>query len=316
MKKKNKIIIAIASVVAVLAIALTGAGYYFYTVAVVPGHKAFLSNKKPLQKSDPLYQQKLWYKNAKKQKWTMKAAGANLKLDANYIKASQPTEKTAIILHGYMNSKDDMGAYASLFHNLGYNVLMPDARAHGQSQGKTIGYGWMEKDDVRKWAQKIVTTNGKKSNIVIFGVSMGGATAMMTSGLTLPTQVKAIIEDCGYTNVKTELEHEAQAFYNIPAVPRFPLVEIVSGFTRINGGYFLNDGDATKQLGKNHLPILFIHGGKDNFVPTKMVYNNYRADHGPKEIWIAPNAGHAESYAKYPKKYQTEVEQFLNKYDK
>lgn len=314
--KKKLIVITLSTIISVLAIAFIGASFYFYNMAVVPGHKTFVSAKKPLSKSDPLYEQKLWYKKQPKQKWTMKSAGANLKLDANYIPASKSTNKTVILLHGYMNNKDGMGEYAAMFHQLGYNALLPDARAHGQSQGKTIGYGWMEKGDVKKWIQKVISKNGKHSQIVLFGVSMGASTAMMTSGLALPNQVKAIVEDCGYTNTKAEIEHEAQELYGMPAFPRFPLIELVSLVTRVRAGYFFGDADAISQLHKNKLPILFIHGSKDTFVPTQMVYENYHATHAPKQLWVVKNATHAKSFATHPKLYQEKVGSFVNKYIK
>ena len=119
-----------------------------------------------------------------KQKWIMKSADDNLTLDANYIPANN-SKKTVIVLHGFMNNKDTMGAYAAMFHKLGYNVLLPDARGHGQSEGNYIGYGWREKVDVKKWAEKVIKRNGNKSQIAIFGVSMGGATTMMSSGLKM-----------------------------------------------------------------------------------------------------------------------------------
>lgn len=313
-KKHKKLWITLLTIVTVITVTFIGAGFYFYNVAVVPGHKTFLSQKKKLKKSDPLYKETSWYLKTKKQKWQMKSSDDNLNLVANYIPASKKTPKTAIILHGYMNSKDDMAAYASLFHQLGYNVLLPDARGHGQSQGNYVGYGWREKSDVKKWTKKVIAHNSKKSKIVIFGVSMGGATTMMTSGLKMPAQVKGYIEDCGYTNAKDEIEHEAQDLYSMPAFPRFPLVEILSGITRLRAGYFLKDADSIGQLHKNHKPMLFIHGSKDSFVPTKMVYKNYQANAGPKELWVVPKAVHAKSFATEPAAYKKHIQSFLHKY--
>lgn len=310
--KSKKIKIIIISILAVCGIFIA-AGLYFYQVAVVPGHKSFISNDTKLVKSDPLYREKKWYQGVHKQKWVIKSADDNLKLDANYIPAAN-SKKTVIILHGFMNNKDTMGAYAAMFHKLGYNTLLPDARGHGQSQGNYIGYGWREKVDVKKWAKEVIQKNGSDSKIAIFGVSMGGATTMMASGLTMPRQVKAYIEDCGYTNVKDEVEHEAEDLYHLPTFPRFPLVEVLSGITRLRAGYFLGDGSSIRQVAKNKRPMFFIHGEKDTFVPTKMVYDNYQASKGKKELWIVPGAKHAKSFATKPAQYQKKVKAFLNRY--
>lgn len=310
--KSKKIKIVIISILAVCGLFIA-AGLYFYQVVVVPGHKSFINNDTKLVKTDPLYKEKKWYQDVPKQKWVMKSADDNLKLDANYIPAAN-SKKTVIILHGFMNNKDTMGAYAAMFHKLGYNTLLPDARGHGQSEGNYIGYGWREKVDVKKWAEKVIKKNGSNSKIAIFGVSMGGATTMMASGLKMPKQVKAYVEDCGYTNVKDEIEHEAEDLYHFPAFPRFPLVEVLSGITRLRAGYFLKDGSSVDQVAKNKRPIFFIHGAKDTFVPTEMVYQNYKAANGKKELWIVPGAKHAKSFATKPVQYQKKVNKFLNKY--
>ncbi len=149
-----------------------GAGFYFFNLACVPGHKSFINNSTYVKKiRSALYSKKCGIKSKKKQKWYMTSATDNYRLDANYI-PDQRSNKTVIILHGYMNNKDKMGAYATLFHRLGYNVLMPDARAQGQSQGKYIGYGWPERCDVKKWTNKLLTKEGKKNKKLCFSESV------------------------------------------------------------------------------------------------------------------------------------------------
>ena len=132
-------------IVVVIAVAIFAASSYFFSVAMVPGHKDFINNSTKISRNDPLYEQKMWFKHAKKEKWTMKSASGNYKLVADYIPAAKSTTKNVVIAHGFMGDKEKMGEYAALFHQMGYNVLMPDARAHGQSQGKYSGYGWPER---------------------------------------------------------------------------------------------------------------------------------------------------------------------------
>lgn len=309
----RRIIVAVALLVTV---ALFGAGSYFFHVGMVPGHKSFVKGKQRIEKSDPLYSQKIWFKHAQKQKWTMTSATKNYKLVADYIPASQSTTKNVVILHGFMGTKEQMGEYATLFHQLGYNVLMPDARAHGQSQGKYIGYGWPERYDVRKWTEKLIKHNGKDSQVVIFGVSMGGATSMMTSGISMPKQVKAYVEDCGYTSLNDELNYEAGNLYNIPTPIRWPLIKTLSLINRTKNGFFTGKASAVESLHHNHRPMLFIHGSNDHFVPTKMVYSNYQATRGPKQLWVVPGAGHASSFAHSPHAYRQHLERFLGRYVK
>lgn len=306
----------VGGLVTLLVVAFLGVALYFFNVAMVAGHKSFIKNNTKIEKSDPLYAQKMWFQKTPKQVWTMKSATGNLKLDADYIPAAKKTNKSVLIAHGYMNDKDSMGAYAAMFHQLGYNVLIPDARAHGDSQGKYIGYGWPERYDERKWINRLIKENGADSQIVMFGVSMGGATTMMTSGIKLPSQVRAFIEDCGYTSVNAELMHEAKDLYGLPGFVAWPLIKTMSGINRVANGFFIGQASSVKSLHHNHRPMLFIHGTKDTFVPTAMVYQNYAATRGPKELWLVKGAVHAKSFATAPAAYQEHVKDFLEKYIK
>lgn len=303
-------------IVVVIALALFAAGSYFFSVAMVPSHKSFINNSNRISKHDLLYAQKIWFKQAPKHRWTITAAQGHYRLVADYLPASKPTTKNVIILHGFMGRKEKMGEYAAMFHRLGYNVLMPDARAHGQSQGKYIGYGWPERYDVRKWSEQLIAKNGQQSQIVIFGVSMGGATTMMTSGIQLPHQVKALVEDCGYDSLAGELNYEAGNLYNIPQVIRAPLIGSLSLINRVKNGFYVHQASSTAMLARNHRPIMFIHGSKDTFVPTRMVYQNYAATKGPKQLWVVKGAKHAASYAKEPHEYPRRIARFLNQYVK
>lgn len=315
-KQKHWVRRGIITVLVVLGIALFGAGSYFFHVGMVPGHKSFVKNNQRIEKSDPLYTQKMWFKHAQKQHWTMKSVTKNYRLVADYIPASHKTTKNVVILHGFMGNKEKMGEYAALFHQMGYNVLVPDARAHGQSQGKYIGYGWPERYDVRKWTQKLIAHNGQDSQVVIYGVSMGGATTMMTSGIHMPKQVKAYVEDCGYSSLNDELNYEAGNLYNIPTPIRWPLVKTLSLINRIRNGFFTGEASSVNSLHHNHLPMLFIHGSNDHFVPTNMVYANYRATQGPKQLWVVNGASHASSFAHSPQSYRHHLERFLGRYVK
>ena len=316
-KKRHRLRNWLIGIVSVIVVALLVAGSYFFTVAMVPSHKSFVhQSSSRISRTDPLYRQKTWFADSKKQHWTIESATRHYRLDADYIPAAHSTTRSVIILHGFMGRKEDMGAYAAMYHQLGYNVLLPDARAHGHSQGKYIGYGWPERYDVRKWAEKLIAKNGTDSQIVIAGTSMGGATTMMTSGIKLPHQVKAFVEDCGYTSLNDELNYEAGNLYHIPTFLRCPLIAILSGINWVHNGFFTGEANSVKMLHNNTRPMLFIHGSDDTFVPTKMVYQNYAASRGPKELWVVSGAKHAASFAHSPRAYQQHVRAFLQKYVK
>lgn len=287
-----------------------GVSFYFFHVAQVREEKTFI-NHKAKDKNNPLYDDEKKFDRLKKE--TVWMTNQGLKQDAWYVPAATKTDKTVIAVHGFNNSKKDMKAYAWMFHELGYNVLMPDNMAHGESQGQIIGYGWNDRLNVIKWAQLLVDKNAA-SQITLFGVSMGGATVMMASGeSSLPKQVVNIIEDCGYSSVWEELKYQAKEMYGLPA---FPILYEVSSISKVRAGFSYGQASSLEQLKKNKRPTLFIHGDEDDFVPTKMVYKNFKASQGAKEIYIAKGAKHAKAMESNPEIYQKKVSTFLKKYEK
>lgn len=299
------LIILIAGVVVEL-----GIGNYFYNYAVSNSPKSFIAKAAPLDSKDPNYNDLNWFKNkAHKETWSQESAD-HLALSADYI--ANKSKKTVIIAHGYMGSRQDMGMYARLFYQLGYNVLLPDARGHGESEGDYVGYGWPERKDYQQWINQVIQKNGTDSEIVLFGVSMGAATVMMTSGEQLPNQVKAVIEDCGYTTAKAELTYQQhEMFPKIPTVVSIPVTSLV---TKARAGYFLGQADTLQALKKSKLPTLFIHGTDDHFVPTAMVkelYAAHRGNNDKDQLFMVKGADHADSIEKDKSGYYQAVTDFL-----
>ncbi|WP_390407719.1 alpha/beta hydrolase [Lacticaseibacillus jixiensis] len=304
--KHKKLIISLAAVAVVLG-GLLGASMYFYQYAFVPSHKDFLSTKTP-----KLQQQALrWLDGANKQTWHQQAAGAKLKLTAVYVPAAKPTRQTVVVAHGYMGKKEDMAARIKMFHDAGFNVLAPDDRGHGQSQGDYIGYGWPDRLDYLKWLDLLLKKRGQNQQIALYGESMGGATVMYLSGTKLPKQVQVIVEDCGYTSIVDELAYQAKAMYHLP---KWPLVPAVAAYASMKTGYAVSAADARQSLARNTRPILFIHGTKDTFVPTYMAKENYQATKAEKQLWLVKGAGHAQSYYQHPQLYQQRVVSWIRQH--
>lgn len=232
-------------------------------------------------------------------------------LSAIFVPADQESNDTVIIAHGYKGNGETMANYAKMFHELGFNVLLPDSRAHGNSAGKYITFGWLDRLDYLDWIAKIINYGGADTRIVLFGVSMGGATVEMLSGEKLPEQVKLIIADCGYSDINSELTYLLKQLYHMP---KYPIVPAVSLINKRRQGFNLKQVSSINQLANNKLPIFFIHGEKDTYVPTEMVNENYAATKGPKQKWIVPNATHAESFWINPEAYRRRVKEFLDEY--
>ena len=237
-----------------------------------------------------------------------------LKLKGYYLRARIPTSKTVILAHGYSSQGTFMGSYAKLYYEqFGYNVLMPDGRGHGNSEGAYTGFGWIDRLDYLKWIDFVISMHGQDSQLVLHGVSMGGATVLMTSGENIPKNVKAIVSDCAYTSVKEELQYQFQQMYRIPG---YAILNTTSIITKLKAGYFFGEASALNQVKKSKTPILFIHGSADDFVPSYMVNILYKACNSEKDLLMIANAGHGAAYSTDPDRYTNEVNKFIEEYVK
>lgn len=253
-----------------------------------------------------------WYHQIPKEIWHLDEKHLDDdKMIASYIPSAQPSQKTVIIAHGFKGNRATMANYAKMFHRMHFNVLLPDNRGQGQSDGKYITFGWMDQIDYQNWIKMLIHKKGADVKILLFGVSMGGAIVSMLSGDKLPKQVKCTISDCGYSSVTAELNYVLGKWFHLP---KYPFNEVINLINKVKLGYYMTDVSTVKQLRKCHLPIFIIHGARDKYVPTYMSFQNYQAAAGPKALWIVPYASHGESYWINPQRYQEKIEIFLKHY--
>lgn len=217
--------------------------------------------------------------------------------------------KWAICVHGYVSNRTDVRPAAKCYYENGFNVLSPDLRVHGESEGKYIGMGWLDRKDLLCWI-KLITDRDPGARIVLHGFSMGAAAVMMAAGdEDLPPNVVAAVEDCGYTSVWDVFSDEVRNYFHLPA---FPILHTASVFTKLRAGYSFTEASALEQIKKVRIPVMFIHGSADNFVDLQMVYRLYGACPSQKKIYVAEGAGHSEAYYLDMEKYKSEVISFLN----
>lgn len=233
------------------------------------------------------------------------------RMHAQYAKADIPTDKTAILVHGYQNNPTNMCVLARMYRDsLGYNVFIPGLYGHGMSAGEAVQMGWKDRLDMLEFIPVAHSIFNDRSEVV-HGFSMGAATTMMLSGEETPDYVKAFIEDAGYTSVWEMFKAQLKDQFGLPAFPVLYGADIIC---KIRFGWGFHEASCLKQLAKSEKPMLFIHGGEDDFVPTWMMKPCYEAKtKGYKEYWIAPGSIHVFSNVDHPQEYCRRVRAFLDK---
>lgn len=226
---------------------------------------------------------------------------------------TQPGHRWMIALHGYRSTGfQDMNDVAQVYYEKGYNVLVPDLRGHGRSEGQTIGLGWLDRLDLLQWIDAILAQD-TEAEILLHGCSIGGASALMASGEKLPPQVKLIIADSSFTSVYSEFKWLLRRYTKYP-VSRFMV--LANRYARRKVGYSLIRASVTRQLGSNHLPILLLHGQEDQFVPVKELAALAKASAGPAETRPFAECGHLEAKEQKATEYWDAVFAFIQQYTK
>ena len=317
MKRKKVLGITAAIVTTGTVIALGSIGNYFYNLALNPTtSKAKVFGTPSKESDDEKEKQKkygkyiYWLLNDSKCKNIFINSFDKLKLHGYLIKNNFHSNKWVILVHGYTCKGLSMSYYAKVYNDYGYNIIVPDLRGHGDSEGNYIGMGWHDRLDILSWINYIIKDN-PNSEIILHGVSMGAATVTMASGEKLPTNIKAIVADCGYTSVLDQFGCKLKDLFSLP---KFPILNLSSLVSRIRAGYSLRQASSIKQVKKSKTPILFIHGDKDDFVPYHMMEELFNAAKCEKEMLTIKDAAHANCAIVDPKTYWHTVFNFTDKY--
>lgn len=279
-------------------------GNYLYDYTLNPYSTHYITEKLDMEENISL-KSRQWLQQESEDAYII--SQDHLRLHGYLIEQESTTY--IIMVHGYRSEGAGIIGPIQKFKEKGYNLLIPDLRGHGQSEGDYIGMGWDERLDLLEWINYLIQKDSHIS-IILYGISMGGATVMNTAGENLPQQVKAVIEDCGYTSVWDVFK----AHIDMNDIESEIALHMASLVTFIRAGYRLEDASPLSQVRKCHIPILFIHGSADDFVPCKMVNQLYDAANEPKEKLIIEGAGHADCSSNKTIYYQ-EIFAFIKKYN-
>lgn len=230
-------------------------------------------------------------------------------LHARYYEAA-PDAPVQILFHGYRSNalRDFCGGMPYALES-GWNVLLVDQRAHGKSGGRCLSFGILERWDVLSWIDYVNHEFGEDTPIVLGGISMGAATVLMASDLDLPANVKGIYADCGYSSPRAIIR-KVMAERGLPVPLVYPLVRLAG---RLIGGFDVDSASAVESLKHCRLPVLFIHGEADAFVPCEMSRENYAACAGEKTLLTVPGAAHGVCFVLDRPRYTETVSHFLQK---
>lgn len=215
-----------------------------------------------------------------------------------------------IMMHGYHgNLERDLSAGIFRALSIGHSVLVYDHRGSGRSDGCTISFGINESRDCRRWIDFVINEINQNAKIILSGISMGAATAMITSGYEdLPENIIGIIADCGYTSAKDIISKVVREM-KLPSRLLYPFIKL-GGL--IYGGFNVDELAPIEQVKKSNIPTIFIHGNADSFVPTEMSVMNFEAcGASKKELYIVEEAAHGLAYMMAKDEYIAKLNDFF-----
>lgn len=250
---------------------------------------------------------KAWILAQDPERWSI-TSGDGIPLVGHYIPAENP-RALFIMVHGYRsNGLRDFSCAAKPFHEKGISMLILDNRSTGESGGRYMSYGALERFDVIRWAKE---AQRRLPDLPIFfdGISMGAATVLMAASLPLPENVCGVIADSGFTSPTDIFKSVMKRMYKLPAFPFLPLAKVICK-KRI--GIDFDAVSAAESVKNTNVPIFFAHGTGDTFVPYDMTKKNYdNTPNGMARLVLVDGAEHAQSYLCDPERYSRELDQFI-----
>ena len=258
------------------------------------------------------------YKSASKEDITLKSFDG-LNLTSTLIMNENPTNKFIVLVHGVSICYVGSLKYFDIFYKNGFNVLIVNQRRHGKSEGKYSTYGFYEKYDVNMWIEYLKSRFGNDIILGLHGESMGAGTVMET--IPLNDSIKFVIEDCGYSNFHELIGFQITHAYKNRLVRKIlrPSLIFANFFMKTKAKFSMKKIVPIDIVASTSLPMMFIHGKEDYFVPWYMAVDLYKAKtKGYKELYLVEGAKHAEALEVnkilYEKKIMTFIEKALSLY--
>lgn len=312
--------LGIAAAVGIGAAAVTAAavhGYLdvMYKETIPPSIFKRIANKNGFEGSDAFaeftHENCKWIEQQDIEIIDMKNADGFV-LKGYYLPAEEKTDKFVLFAHGYRaDHNGDPANFERFYHEQGYNFMSVDHVTAGDSEGDFLGFDYFEARDFLQWVDYLVNRFGENIKIVLHGVSMGGATVCKTAS-AVPPQVKAIVSDCAYTSAEDEFAEVAKGVGISKTTPL--ILKVFNAMNKRLAHFDLKETDVRESVKNARVPMLFVHGSADKFVPTKMCYEMYDICTAPKDMLIVDGAFHAQSIMVNGDLYKDKLKEFLGKY--
>ena len=232
-----------------------------------------------------------------------------LRLTGHYIHAQGQARRLAVLFHGWRGSwTGDFGSMGRWLRGIGCDLLLVEQRAQGASEGKYMGFGVLERQDVAQWLTYLKQERHNTLPVYLGGVSMGAATVLMAAGDTMPDFVKGVLADCGFTSPYEMLYEVGSKSLRMREHPDMDYVNLI---VKIRAHFGIREYSTLESMKKTKLPIFFVHGLEDDFVPCHMTRQAYEACVSRKELLLVEGAGHVRSFYYDNENYRRRVEQFF-----
>lgn len=237
----------------------------------------------------------------------------HLRLTGYYL-ACPGAKRTVLLVHGWRGSWErHMSLFGPFLQSQKCNLLFVEQRGHGGSQGKYMGFGVLERYDCLAWIHYLQQRDPDGVPIYLLGCSQGATTVLMTAGFPLPEQVHGIIADCGFLSPEEQVATTLKAWFHLP---KQPFLFVADRICRHRAGYSYQEYSTLEAMKVNRIPVLFVHGKEDRFVPVSNTIRNYEACQAEKELLLVDGARHLQSYAFGTEQYQEKLQSMFRKYDR
>ncbi len=223
---------------------------------------------------------------------------------AGWFVPGRPGRGGVLLMHGVRANRLEMLDRAKMLHANGFAVLMFDFQAHGESPGRRLTFGYLEARDARA-AFDFLRRKLPAERLGVIGMSLGGAAAILSEP---PLEADAMVLEAVFGSFDEALDNRL-------AMRLGPLGRLISPLLKVQVRPRLGfDPDILKpaeRAAKVHVPLLLIAGAKDKHASLAEMKRIYASASGPKELWVIPEAPHADFYRFAPEEYERRVLGFL-----